>query len=277
MQIAMIQDEILPLEKLKPAYLDRGLYFGDGVYEVLRSYNGKIFALEDHLRRFGKSLSEIGINGLSIENVRSKVLTAFEKAVIKDAKIYFHITRGSGLRSHNCRESLQPNFFLTVTELDDNMQKKTKGIAVSTHPDLRWKRVDIKSLNLLPNVLAKRAAAERGCDEAIFVDDDGFITEGAGSTFFAIFSDCLQTAPLSANILPSVTRKYVVKAAENVGLKVKEQSLASQEVLNANELFTSATTDGIIPVVKIDGQPVGDGKPGRYTKLLMAEFTKFTQ
>jgi len=213
MQIAMLQDRILPLADLDPAHLDRGTYFGDGVYEVLRSYNGKIFALQDHLTRFANSLAAIEITGIDIKKIRSRILKAFDTAGFANAKIYFHITRGSAPRSHVYDADLKPNFFLTVTELPDDSELKATGIAVSTHPDWRWKRCDIKSLNLLPNVLARADAAKKGCEEAILVDDTGLITEGAGSAFFAIFGNVLQTTPLTANILPSITRAFTIKAA----------------------------------------------------------------
>ncbi len=276
MQIAMIQDRILPLADLDPAHLDRGTYFGDGVYEVLRSYNGKIFALEDHLARFADSLAAIAITGVDIKQIRTRVLKAFDTAGFANAKIYFHITRGSAPRSHTYNADLKPNFFLTVTELPDDSQLKVNGIAVSTHPDWRWKRCDIKSLNLLPNVLARADAAKKGCEEAIFVDEAGLITEGAGSAFFAIFEKTLQTAPLTANILPSITRAFVIKAAKNIGLKVVEKSLTVQQAASADELFIAVTTKDIIPVVKFDDKPIGDGHPGRYTKLLIQNFQTFT-
>jgi len=206
MQIAMIGDKIVPVDKLEPAYLDRGVYFGDGVYEVVRSYNGKIFALQEHLQRFANSLAAIEITGVDIDSIRSCVRKAFDAAGISNAKIYFHITRGSAPRSHTWGNDLKPNFFLTVTELPDDTELKIKGIEVSTHPDWRWKRCDIKSLNLLPNVLARADAATKGCEEAILVDEAGLITEGAGSAFFAVSGQTLQTAPLTANILPSMTR-----------------------------------------------------------------------
>jgi len=277
MQIAMIQDKIVPLDKLEAVYLDRGLFFGDGVYEVLRSYNGRIFALEEHLQRFASSLASVGMAGVDIGQIRSRVLMAFDAAGFPNARIYFHITRGSGSRDHIGEAGLKPNFFLTVTELGDDTQIKTKGIAVSTHPDWRWKRCDIKSLNLLANVLARRDAAQKGCDEAILVDEQGLITEGSSSAFFAIFGRTLQTAPLTANILPSITRKFVIKAAENIELEVVEKSLTPQQAGCADELFIAVTTKDIVPVVKFDGRPIDDGTPGKYTKSLIQEFRKFTQ
>jgi len=275
MQLAMIDGAIRPFEELEPAYLDRGIFFGDGVYEVLRSYDGRILALDEHLRRFAGSLAAIGITGVDMDLIRSRVLKAFAAAGIANAKIYFHVTRGSAPRNHLPEANLQPNFFLTITELQDNPASKANGIAVSTHPDWRWKRCDIKSLNLLPNILARSDAAKKGCGEAIFVDDAGLITEGAGSAFFAIIGQTLQTAPLTANILPSITRDFVVKAAEKVGLQVVEKSLTPQQASAADELFIAVTTQDIVPVVKFDGKVIADGKPGKYVKLLIRQFRTF--
>jgi D-alanine transaminase len=276
MKLAMVNDRFVPIETLDPAYCDRGLYFGDGVYEVLRSYNGKIFALDEHMERFAASMAAIRITGIDIRTVRQRVEQAFKAAGLPNAKIYFHVTRGSAPRNHTWDPSLKPNFFLTVSKAGDSHKEKTQGIVVCTHPDLRWKRCDIKSLNLLPNVLARQDAADRGCDEAILVNEAGFITEGAGSAFFAISRRALQTAPLSANILPSITRKFVVKAAQNVGMAIEECCLTPKQAAAADELFLAVTTKDIVPVVRFDGTAIGDGKPGPLTKALTTEFLKFT-
>jgi D-alanine transaminase len=276
MQIAMIEDKIVPIAELEPVYLDRGIFFGDGVYEVVRSYDGRIFSLEEHLQRFANSLSAIEINDVDIERIRSRVLKSFDVAGISNARIYFHVTRGSELRKHLNNPDLEPNFFLTVTELEDKTQAKAKGVEVSTHPDRRWKRCDIKSLNLLPNILALRDAVAKGCDEAILVDEAGFITEGASSAFFAISEQTLQTASLTANILPSITRQFVIRAGKNIGLETIEKSLTPQQASDADELFIASTTQDITPVVKFDGKLIGDGKPGKHTKLLIREFLIFT-
>ncbi|MBN2455451.1 MAG: aminotransferase class IV [Sedimentisphaerales bacterium] len=277
MELAMIGDEIVPLGELQSVYLDRGTYFGDGVYEVIRSYDGKIFALDEHLKRFADSLAAIEITRLDIEQIRRHICKAFEAAEISNAKIYFHVTRGSSLRKHVWGPDIKPNFFLTITELEDCSQEKSQGIAVSTHPDWRWKRCDIKSLNLLANVLARRDAEKKGCAEAILVNDQGYITEGGGSAFFAIFGNYLQTSPLTVNILPSITRKYVLKAANSIGLEVVEQLFTPAQAGSADELFIAVTTKDIIPVVSFDGKPVRDAKPGRNTKLLMKTFQDFTR
>lgn len=276
MQIAMIQDRIVPAAELDPVYLDRAMFFGDGVYEVMRSYEGKIFALEEHLERFANSLSGIEITGVDLGLIRSRVQRAFDAAGIANAMIYFHLTRGSAPRNRVWDAGLKPNFFLTVSELGDSSQDKTKGISVSTFPDWRWKRCDIKSLNLLPNVLASTAAARKGCAEAIFVDDAGLITEGAGSAFFAIRGKTLQTAPLTANILPSITREFTIKAGRNIGLAIVEESMTPEQAIRSDELLVASTTKDITGVVRFDDNVISDGKPGKYTKLLAQEFHSFT-
>jgi len=276
MQIAMVQDKIVPAKELEDVYFDRGIFFGDGVYEVMRSYNGRIFALEEHLQRFAGSLSGIKITGVDIDLVRSRILKAFEAAGIANAKIYFHITRGSQPRDRVWNTALKPNFFLTVSEVADNTENKTKGIAVSSHPDWRWKRCDIKSLNLLANVLAATDAANKGCGEAILVDESGLITEGAGSAFFAVRGQTLQTAPLSANILPSITREYAIEAGRNIGLEIVEKSLTVEQAAGSDELLVASTTQDTVGVVKFDDKVIGDGMPGKYTKLITQEFLSFT-
>jgi D-alanine transaminase len=276
MQLAMINERILPFEQLDPVYHDRGIYFGDGVYEVIRSYNGKIFALEDHLERFERGLAAIDIAGVEVDTVRKRVENAFSKSQIADAKIYFHVTRGSAPRTHAGTAGLKPNFFLTITALEDKKREKERGIAVSTYPDLRWKRCDIKTLNLLPNVLAERDAEKKGCTEAILVNEDGLITEGAASAFFAVFDFGLWTTPLGANVLASVTRKWVLRAAEGVGLEVIEESVEAAQADKADELFIGVTTRDIVGIVEFDGKTVGSGRPGEWTRKLEAEFLKFT-
>jgi D-alanine transaminase len=279
MQIAMIQDRIVDYDKLDPAYLDRGTYFGDGVYEVLRSYGGRIFAIEKHLARFTSSLAAIDITGVDIDDIREKVQLAFDHASIDDAKIYFHVTRGAGPRNHGMSDALKPNFFLTITELGCTTAQKLSGISVSTYPDLRWKRCDIKSLNLLPNVLAKLDAEKKGCTEAILVNDKGEITEGSASSFFAVFSGekKLVTRPLGEDILPGITRELVAKIAVSAGLTVVEQALTPAQATEADELFIAVTTRDIVPVVEFDGVKIGSGVVGEVTKTLMAEFLELVR
>ncbi len=273
MQLAMVGDKLIEVSKLDLAYQDYGTFFGDGVYEVLRSYNGRIFALEEHMARFKRSLAEIEIEGVDVDDIKNRVVSTWQKTGLANAKIYFHVTRGAGPRDH-AAEGLTPRFLLIVSELEDSSAQKEKGISVMTVPDTRWKRCDIKSLNLLPNVLAKRKAHKAGCDEAIFVDDRGFITEGSSSAFFSIFGNKLQTSPLAANILPSITRLFILKIYKQAGLELIEKQITPIECIGADELFIAVSSKDIVPVVKFDGHIIGDGKPGKYTKRLIEEFQK---
>jgi D-alanine transaminase len=279
MQLAMIDDKILPLKDLEPAYQDRGLWFGDGVYEVIRSYNGKLFAFEDHMNRFSYSLAQIGLTGVSIEQIRGRVLKAYEASKIGNVRIYFHVTRGSEPRNHLPGKNLRPNFLLTLNELVDHPEDKEKGVSVSTYPDWRWKRCDIKSLNLLPNIMARMDAEKKGCYEAIFVNDAREITEGAGSAYFAIDGEKkeLITRPLGNEILPSITRKQVLKIVEGTGLKVVQQAISPDQAKSCSEMFLAVTTKDILPVVQFDGARIGTGRVGEWTKVLIEKFVKLTE
>ena len=277
MQLAMIQDRIVPYAELDPVYLDRGTFFGDGVYEVIRSYQGRVFAVEEHMARFARSLREVDIGGVDIADVRGRVERAFDEAGIENAKIYFHITRGSADRNHETPADLTPNFFLTVTELDDLPANRTSGISVSTFPDWRWKRCDIKSLNLLANVLARRDAERKGCCEAILVNGAGEITEGASSAFFIVRAGQkeLVTRPLGPDILPSITRAVVLRIAQSAGLRPVKEVVTATEAAAADELFIAGTTQDIVPVVAFDGTTIGNGQPGEHTKKLSEAFRQY--
>lgn len=272
MELAMIGNRMLPLDKVDPAYLDRGTFFGDGVYEVLRSYDGKLFAVDAHFERFARSLKEIAIDGVDVDEIRAKVIGAYQKSEIANASIYFHVTRGSGLRSHNWDAELEPNFFMTITELPDFSQIKRDGVRLCVEPDLRWKRCDIKSLNLLPNVMAKQNAVKKGCYEAILVDAKGDITEGSSSAFFAIFGDDIVTRPLGHEILPSITRRYVKELSELVGLGFVEKTITPDDAKKADELFIAVTSKDVLGAIEFDGAEISGGKVGPWTRKLEAAF-----
>jgi D-alanine transaminase len=165
---------------------------------------------------------------------------------------------------------------MTITALKDASKIKKKGVSVITHPDWRWKRCDIKSLNLLANVLAKQYAAEKDAFEAVLVNEKGFITEGASSAFFTIFEDKIHTTPLKENILPSITRKFVLNACKNLGIETVPEHLKPQAAKDADEMFIAVTTKDIIPVISFDGKSISRAQPGKITKSIAEEFIKFT-
>jgi D-alanine transaminase len=275
----MIDDRMLPLGELDRAYLDRGLYFGDGVYEVVRSYDGRIFAMDERLARFERSLKEILIFDVDIADIRGKVESAFAECGHANAKLYFHITRGSEPRNHLPGKELKPNFLRTVEALGEDVKAKTHGVAVCTHPDWRWKRCDIKSLNLLANVMARIAVQPMGASEAILVNDANEITEGAGSAFFAIDGreKTLITRPLGPEILPSITRAMVTQVACSVGLTMTERAQTPAQAAACDELILAVTTKDIVPITRFDGRAVGDGTVGPLCRKLIAAFAAFVR
>ena len=277
MELAMIQDRIVPLNDVDNVYFDRGTFFGDGVYEVLRSYNGKLFALNEHMERFERSLKLIQIKGVDIDKVRADVEKIFAQSGISDAAIYFHITRGSAPREHCWNEDIKPNFFMTITPVTGYQKLRDNGAKVCLYKDSRWARCDIKSLNLLPNVIAKQYAHDKGCFEALLTDRRGDITEGSSSAFFAIFGNEVVTRPLSNKILPSVTRKFVARAVEICKMKLVEKIVNPFDLAKADEMFLAVTTKDIVGIVEFDGKAVSGGKIGQKTRMLQEAFAQIVQ
>ncbi len=277
MELAMIQKQVIELDKVGPVYMDRGTFFGDGVYEVIRTYNGKPFALEEHLTRFDRSLKSIQIYDVDIADIRNRILTAYKQSGIPNCAIYFHITRGSGPRDHGWPKDIKSNFFMTLAEIKGYEKLKEQGVKVCYHKDIRWQRCDIKSLNLLPNVLAKQYAHDKGCFEALLVDSRGDITEGAGSAFAAIYGDNIVTRPLGTNILPSITRGFISKISGMTGMKMVEKILSPFDLNYADELFLAVTTKDILGIIELEGKPVSGGRVGPKTKKLEAAFQEIVK
>ena len=275
MQIAILNGQIGEYDKLDRAWLNFGTFFGDGVYEVIRSYNGKLFAVDEHLERLKGSMEKIGIDGVDISAIKEDILKGFGDSNIANAKIYVQITRGCGERSHGLPDEIQPDCLITITELPDFSEQKKDGVKAITYPDIRWKRCDIKSLNLLANVMATREAEKQGCKEAVFVEENGLITECASAAFFAIIDGKIYTAPLSANILPSITRKYILKACGNVGIEVVEEQISKEQAYQASELFIGVSTRDIAGIIELDGNIISDGKCGPITKKLNNHFKTY--
>ncbi|AQQ71945.1 D-alanine aminotransferase [Limihaloglobus sulfuriphilus] len=277
MEFAYINDEFMPAEKVDPLLLDRGLFFGDGVYDFVRSYNGRIFALERHLDRFARSLEDIYITGIDLDKVKDDIIKAYKRAEIPDCGIYFHITRGRAPRSYLWDETeLEPSFFLSLAPIEHYREIKAAGVKVISHKDLRWKCRYIKSLNLLPNVMAKHAASLKGCDDAVLYDKD-VITEGASSTFFAIYDDTLVTHPQDENIIAGITRDFVISICDHAGLRLIERPIKTSEILDADEMFFAATSKDVLAIVEYNGNPISGGKPGPKTRRLEVLFSELTR
>ena len=270
---AWLNGEYLPRDRAMVPVDDRGFVFGDGVYEVLRSTGGRLFEPERHLERLAASLAAIRIahertNPATILDV---VRGLFDRngLATSDATAYVQVTRGVAPRRHAFPdEGTPPTVFVSVAAFAPRVRECTEGVAAITHPDQRWARCDIKSVNLLANVLANEAAHARGAYEAVLVREDGTVTEATHSSVFAVLDGELRTHPLTERVLPGVTRARVLELARELGLPVRESALQLRELPSASELFLTGTSTDVMPIVTLDDRRIGDGRPGRMTRML---------
>jgi D-alanine transaminase len=272
-ETAFLNGRFLPLAEATISIEDRGFQFGDGVYEVIRTYRGQPFKLNAHLARLDRSAQAIDLQQpFSSDQWADYVKEGLRLAAFPEAKIYVQITRGTAPRDHAYAPDLQPTVLMTIRELQPlNAGIQANGVAVITMKDIRWGRCDIKSINLLANVLARQQAKDRGVFEAILVRD-GQVTEGAVSNVFIVRDRNLFTAPEGAWILSGVTREVVLDLARHEGLTVQERYCSEQELLEATQVFLTGTTVEILAVVLIDGKPIGRGQPGPVTLSLAKRF-----
>ncbi len=271
--IGYVNGRFLPLEEACVSVEDRGFQFGDGVYEVIRVYGGKPFRLKEHLSRLERSAQAIAISvPLSPGEWEAKVNEGIRLSGFPDGKVYIQLTRGVAPRDHQFPASPDPTLVMTVREMPPvDSRMMAEGVTAMTLPDLRWGRCDIKSLNLLPNVLAKQQAKESGAFEAIFVRD-GLVTEGTSSNVMLGCEGVLLTPALGDNLLAGVTRQEVLDLAREEGIPMEERSVTLGELKAADELFLVGTTIEILPVTQLDGKPVADGKPGPMAIGLASRF-----
>lgn len=275
-EIAFVNGGFVPLEQAYVHVEDRGHQFGDGVYEVVYAFNGVPFGLKEHVDRFFNSMELIRIKSpYSKEEITALVNEALKKSGFAHAQIYFHMTRGTSKRSHPFPEAGIPaNFLITVrgaTELPREI--KDKGVAVYLTEDIRWGRCNIKSLNLLPNVLAKQEALDRGAFEAVLCKE-GYITEGAVSNAFIVSNGEVRTAPADHKILPGITRQHVIALCRELGIEVLEVPFTPEELYAADEAFLTGSGIEVLPVVKVNDSLIGEGKVGPITQRLQQEYKK---
>jgi D-alanine transaminase len=267
--LANLGGSILPLAEAKVPALDRGFLFGDAVYEVLRVYHGRPWLTDEHFARLGRSLAAVRIANVDLGRLRERMLATIAAGPFGEAIVYIQITRGCAPRSHAFPASVEPLEFLYVQAFSDPyVEARDKGTSVILHPDIRWGRCDIKSTNLLANVLALQAAKEAGCSEALLYLPDGSLTEASHSSLFGVRNGQLITAANGNAILPGVTRDLVVALARKDEIPVLERNLRRDELSAIDEVFLSGTTTEVLPVTRIDGHPVGNGAPGPVTKRL---------
>jgi D-alanine transaminase len=276
-ETAFINGRFLPLAEASVSVEDRGFQFGDGVYEVIRTYRGHPFRLEAHLARLNRSAEALGLRQpYTFERWRDYIAEGLRLAAFPEAKIYIQVSRGSAPRDHAYDPTLEPTIVMTVRELHPLAPAlQTVGVDAMTVQDIRWGRCDIKSINLLANVLARQQAKLAGMFEAILVKD-GEVTEGSVSNVIVVDHGALVTAPEGPRILSGVTREAVVVLARQERLEVHERYPSQQQLYNASEVFLTGTTVEVLPVVRIDGRSIGGGEPGPITRSLAKRFLEQT-
>jgi D-alanine transaminase len=271
--IACVNGRFLPIARATVSIEDRGFQFGDGVYEVVRSYGGTVFRLDQHLDRLVQSARAIRLPmRYSLAQWRRLILRAYRMSGFPDAKVYLQLTRGPAPRDHGFPKAVRPTVVITVRQLAPlNPALRRDGVSAITVPDLRWGRCDVKSLNLLANVLAREEARAADVFEAILVRD-GHVTEGAISNVFAVIRGTVTTSPTDPSILPGITRAATLDLVRAEGIPLTERSFSVEELQAAEEVFLTGTTMEIVPVVSINGAAIGKGAPGPLTQRLAQRF-----
>jgi D-alanine transaminase len=281
-RVAFVNGRYLPHRAAAVHIEDRGYQFADGVYEVCEVWGGRLVDERRHMERLERSLGELKIAPPMAPAALAVVMReTIRRNRVRDGIVYVQVTRGVARRDHAFPPlGTRPSLVVTARSIDRAKGEAVAaaGIAVITVPENRWPRVDIKSIGLTPNVLAREAAKEQGGREAWFVDAAGFVTEGSASNAWIVTADRkLVTRPAHLGILRGVTRAVVLEVAGEEGLVIEERPFAVAEALAAAESFITAASQLVMPVVKIDGKAVGDGKPGPVARALRARFHQFAE
>lgn len=272
MSYSLWNDQIVKEDEVIVNQEDRGYQFGDGIYEVVKVYNGEFFTADEHIDRFYESAEKIRITiPWTKHKLRMMLHELVEKNNLDTGHVYFQITRGACSRNHIFPgDDVKPVFTATVKTNPRPVKNFENGVKAIVLDDIRWLRCDIKSLNLLGAVLAKQEAHEKGAYEAI-LHRDGTVTEGSSSNIFAIKNDTLYTHPADNLILNGITRRVVIQCAEEIGLKVSETAFTVDEMFAMDELIVTSTTSEVTPIIEVEGKVIGNGI-GAWTRKLQAQF-----
>ena len=267
----------VPKDQARISPDDRGFLFADGVYEVVRSYDGRLFELDAHMRRLADGLAALEIVGVEMDAVRD----AFGQLLVRNgleggpATVYLQITRGAAPRRHAYPDPPVPPTVYAEARPFTPRADPARGAAVITVPDTRWARCDIKSVGLLPNCLANERARRAGAIEALFVRD-GVVLEASAASVFAVIGGEVRTAPLTNYILPSISRAVVLRVCRAAGIQVAERPIFLADLTGTDELFLAGTTLEVMPIVSVDGVPAGGGRPGSITTQIGTLFSEET-
>ncbi|MCP4335075.1 MAG: D-amino-acid transaminase [Gammaproteobacteria bacterium] len=269
-RIVYLNGEYVPEHEAKISIFDRAVNFGDAVYDVAGVLGGKLIDFEHHMQRYFNSLQKMAIES---PLTQAEILQAFRRLVelnhIEEGLVYMQVTRGVAERDFVWPDGIKPTVFMfTQAKTQGERDSATNGVMLASQNDIRWARRDIKSVNLLGQVLAKKAAHDAGAYEALMVDADGFVTECGSTSFFIIRNNQILTRALSNDILPGVTRRAIVALCESKGLELSETRFTLQQALDADEAFITGASSYILPVVQIDDREISAGKPGQVTLQL---------
>ena len=280
-RIAYVNGRYLPFAEATVHIEDRGYQFADGIYEVVHLHNGRFIDEDRHLDRLDRSLREICLpQPMSRAALRHVLAEVARRNRVREGLLYMQVTRGVARRDHAFpSKPVPPSVVVTIRRIPPYPTDVTKWTASAiTHPDQRWARCDIKSVGLLPNVLARQAAKEQGALEAILIDADGMVTEGAATSFWIVDKDgVLRTRKLDHAILPGCTRGALLALMSDEGIAFEESRFSEQEMRTAREAFISSATSFVKPIVRIDGKTVADGEVGPVTRRLFAMFARHVQ
>jgi D-alanine transaminase len=280
-RIAYVNGRYLPRERAAVSIEDRGFQFADGVYEVCEVRAGRIIDERRHMARLDRSLTELRIaRPMSPAALAVVMRETIARNRVRDGIVYVEITRGVARRDFPFPPGIRPTLIVTARSNDPARIEAmaAEGVAVVTVPDIRWGRVDIKTVALLPNVLAKQAAREQGAREAWLVDAQGRITEGASSNAWIVACDGkVVTHPLGQDILPGITRSVVLDVIKAQGLAFEERAFTLEEAYAAREAFMTSASQIVIPIIAINGRPVGNGAPGLIAAALRRDFHRHAE
>lgn len=271
-----LNGDYLPLEQATISPLDRGFIFGDGVYEVIPVYGGRLFRLEEHLLRLDGSLAGIRLAAPHTHAEWTRILTGLvERNHGGDQSVYLQITRGAAKRDHAFPRDCPPTVFVMSSPLAPvPAEIRQSGIAAITLPDIRWQYCHLKTIALLPNILLRQQALDSGAAEAILIRD-GEATEGAASNLFIVKDGALLTPPKGPRLLPGITRDLIMELAAQHRVPQREATITADDLAQADEVWLSSSTKEILPVTRLDDRPVGNGRPGPLWQRMIAWYQDY--
>ncbi|NBC31679.1 MAG: D-amino-acid transaminase [Alphaproteobacteria bacterium] len=275
---AYVNGRFLPHNRATVHIEDRGFQFADGVYEVVTVHGGRLVDEAGHIDRLGRSLGELAMAWPTSRRVLGLLMRELiRRNQVHNGLLYLQVTRGVAPRDFKFPKGARPTLVMTVRRANLSPTRLIEaGVSVITVPDIRWKRRDIKSVALLPQVLGKQKAVEDGAYEAWMVEEDGLVTEGTSSNAWIVTADNqLVTRQATTSILRGVTRQAIIRIAREEGVSFAERSFTAQEAYAAREAFLTSASNYVMPVSRIDGKPVGDGRPGRLTRRLRDLYVAF--